>query len=265
MGAIATPSILLTHPRAANRDALIANLQAIDAEVLYLPLLSVFASQDSGVIKQVASIRAGDVLVFTSKNGVKYFLDLCNKLQLSFVANEVYALGSKTAEAAEQSGFAVTFVGSGESSTTFAEEIIKRDAVNQLGHPTAKRYVLLRGERASNELPQLLVSNGFGVEKIAVYQSLKVELDGDEMRQLKSWLSSVAPSKLVVFTSPLAAEIFCNHLQQLSEISALATIDVAVIGSTTHDFVANLGFRNIFVPQKATIEDLSNLLFSLVE
>lgn len=253
--------MLLTHPRTADQDALTALLTAAGVESFHLPLLAVVASDYGQSLDQIAAIKANDVLVFTSKNGVQHFADCCKKLQLSFAQNEVYALGAKTAGAARNYGFSVAFVGSGASSKIFAEEIIRRDA----GRLSAKRYVLLRGESASNELPQLLVSNSCIIEKIIVYRALKLDLNTDERNQLRNWLLSTLSAKLVVFTSSLVAETFFRHLQQESLISALPTIDVAVLGSTTREYVVGFGIEKIFMPKQATLEDLSSLVIGLVK
>ncbi len=118
-------------------------------------------------------------LVFVSVNGVRYFLARCRERGVHLEIPKRYpdirmvAIGSKTALEMERHGLTVDLVPKNPDSHGLARTLIER-----IQSETA---LLVRADRGSDELSNLLEEAGISHRQIAVYRSADVKSANDEI------------------------------------------------------------------------------------
>ncbi|MFN1835035.1 uroporphyrinogen-III synthase [Balneola sp. MJW-20] len=163
---------------------------------------------------------------FTSKNGVRAVLPEYFKLPET---EGVFCVGPKTAEMLADRACEVSFpqVYSSEHLT----EYIVQSGADQLIH--------FRGNLSGNELVEALKEKGVKAKGIEVYRTLKdsVSLNMDAYKGF-------------VFMSPSAIEVF------LEKNDPDRGLPVFCIGNKTAAAAADHGFKEVNIPEEATLESL---------
>ncbi len=109
-----------------------------------------------------------DWIVFVSANGVRYFLDRCKQQQVQLRDSlKIAAIGKKTAAALEDAGLTVDLIPGIANSAGVAQSLIE--------HVSNSRLLLVRANRGSRELPDLLESAQIPFETMSVYESCDMD------------------------------------------------------------------------------------------
>jgi uroporphyrinogen-III synthase len=172
-------------------------------------------------------------VVFTSKQAVQAVADLNYSGMPQW---NIYCTGNATADAVKTFFAESLIAGTADSATSLAELII--------GDGEAEEVVFFCGDIRRDELPQLLIDNGIGVNEIIVYQTIEVP-----HRIHKEY-------KAVLFFSPSAVKSFFSVNKISSEVLLFA------IGSTTAESIKYYTDNRVIVAERATGE---NLLEKLME
>ena len=161
--------IVLTRPR-GEADHAAASLEALGAEVLVAPTVAIGPLEDTSALdRALARLDEFDWLVFTSGNGVRYFLDRLGAVGRDLRALghlKLAAIGPATAEALARRFLTADVVPVAFRSEALAEAL--RDRV------AGRRVLLARADRGRVVLKEELERVAL-VEQVPVYRNADVE------------------------------------------------------------------------------------------
>lgn len=184
------------------------------------------------------SLRSFDWLVFTSVNGVEYFVRRAVALSIvlpwegkPFVA----AVGKGTARSLASAGVATNFIPSAYLTKTLAEE---------LPADRGSRVLLLRGDIVDPGLSETLRGRGCQVHEATVYVTKPGNRPAD--RRLRD-------IDLIVFASASAVRGFLGVVPKDKAATLLVTRTVC-IGPVTATAAKENGFTNTFIPRSFTLD-----------
>ncbi|GMT44334.1 MAG: uroporphyrinogen-III synthase [bacterium] len=165
-----------------------------------------------------------DLLIFTSRNGVKAFFKLLDQAGLTFPEKmKIAAIGKGTAEEIRQYGREADYIQPGQTSRDFAAWL--KDKVLTGG----EKILMALGNLASDFLQNKLSPLAF-VRRIDVYRTLPVqEYDVDLMQKIRD-----DQYGLLVFSSPSAFANFYGNYQKKN-----ARLRIVSIGETTTQAILN--------------------------
>jgi uroporphyrinogen-III synthase len=186
-------------------------------------------------------------LIFTSTNGVEYFIKRYLFLQLSIGAlkqKTVYAVGDKTRQALKRHGIEVSIIPdkftSGDLAKVLREELV-----------SGKRFLFPHGNLGKHTLIDHIIANKGEVKAVVVYLTQKTERRNvEQIRQLLRRGSI----DVVTFTSPSTAKNFFDLLPDF--IALQKEVKLAVIGPVTASAVEKLGFTPDIKAEESTIESM---------
>ena len=227
-----------------------ALLQAKGARVIRVPMIGIAPPEDWGPVdRAINDIGNYDWIIFTSANGVKYFLERIReqgKQIRSVLANtRVAAVGIKTAKALERHGIQVDFI-PGEFR---AEGLI--EGFKNMG-ATHGKILIPRAEKGREILPEELTRLGFHVDIVTVYRVVRPSVDP---RPLKEMLQK-GEIDVITFTSGSCVRNFIETLGKEEYKILLKDVRIACISPVTADVVRSFGLEVHIVPERYTVEDL---------
>jgi uroporphyrinogen III methyltransferase / synthase len=219
-------TVLVTRPE-QQAESLAADLRRLGADVLYQPAIEISAPTDwrpvDAVIERLAEF---DWLVFSSSNGVHYFLR-----RLLATGHDVRALGGRrlaaigpaTVDALADYHLKADVVPKSYRAEVLAEALTPRAA--------GKRFFLARASRGRGVLAEMLTAAGSHVTQAVVYESRDVSQPIPEVQEALAagridWTtvtsSAIARSLVRQFgdslrrtrlaaISPLTAEVLSEH------------------------------------------------------
>ena len=200
-------SILVTRPIGQSRG-LCDPLVELGAEVLAQPCIEINAPKDwSGVDQAISRLDQYDWLVFSSTNGVEFFMNrLLDRHDLrSLAGTQLAAVGPGTTAELARYHLRVDL----QPDEYRAEAL----ALSLAPHVNEKRVLLLRASRGREVLAEQLTRAGAIVEQVVTYESSDVEspLEGIRQRIIDGsidWVtvtsSAIAKSLVHLFAESLA-------------------------------------------------------------
>ena len=218
-------TVLVTRP-AHQADAMVSKLRALGADVMYQPAIEITEPTDwspvDAVIKQLGTF---DWLVFSSSNGVEYFLR-----RLTHLGFDMRALGGRKLAAIGPA--TVDALAEYHLQADVSPESYRAEALAEALAPSAKgkRFFLARASRGREVLAEMLTAAGGIVTQAVVYESRDVpEPNPDVLAALTAgrinWTtvtsSAIARSLVAMFgdalrntklaaISPLTAEVLAE-------------------------------------------------------
>jgi len=171
--------ILLTRPSDERSCELATWFSQLGADVLEQPAIRIDPPADwEPVDRAIQDIDRYDWLVFSSRNGVEYFLD--RLLQRGFDMRRVAgaklaAIGPATASALGEFHLRADVV-----PDTFRAEAL---AESLAPHVAGRRVLLLRASRGREVLAEMLGDAGTAIEQVVVYSSVDVTERDDEVTE----------------------------------------------------------------------------------
>ena len=175
-------------------------------------------------------------IIFTSKNGVKYFLKNVStsiNRDIKFIC-----IGKKTAEALKRNNHNPDIVVRRNYSKFMCNEI------KNMGISKNNKLLLIQGNLAKKELFECL-SKSFEVDHKIVYTTNPVKEKIDELNKKIDNENSY-----VVFTSPSTFNSFINKYNLKKNIIS--------IGNTTTDHIRDKGFEPLMTAKMQSYEGISN-------
>lgn len=221
MHPLAGKIIISTRPR-SNNDAFVACLEKKGASVLQFPLIEIVPAQmDAFGNNTLKNLHGFEQVIFTSKNGVKYFFDLLAENAGTVKLNphvHFSVIGKRTALELKKNGFHQCFISNGNTSNEFLNELLLQNIENQ-------NILLVTGVLAGNTLQN-------GLEKITRFTRLNVYNTCPVNEYSKELALHVIGGKynLLVFASPSAVDVFFTIMQQFT---LTGRYKIACIGKTT--------------------------------
>ncbi|MDY6971125.1 MAG: uroporphyrinogen-III C-methyltransferase [Thermodesulfobacteriota bacterium] len=243
--------IVITRAR-EQASGFLANLELLGAECIEFPTIKVVHPESWEALDQaVETLEHYQWLLFTSVNGVKYFLDrleVRGKDVRNLKGLRIGAIGPKTAEVWRAMGIKPDLV----PDEYRAEAIVS--CIKEWGIK-GQRILLPRAARARDVLPQELRKMGAQVDVVAAYQTIMPDHNTAEVRG-KFERGAI---DMVTFTSSSTVtnfvQMFDSHGDSIRKW--MARVAVACIGPITAQTAQEQGFSATLVPSEYTVEALT--------
>ncbi|MBZ5576137.1 MAG: uroporphyrinogen-III C-methyltransferase [Acidobacteriia bacterium] len=233
-------------------EALSARLHALGAHVLELPTIEIQPAADYGPLDQaIASLACYDWLIFTSANGVRFFLDRLDRsvTDLRGLRARICAIGPATRAAVEALHLKVDLMGK----EYVAEGLLEAFASHDL---SGKRVLLPRAAVARDLVPTELARRGAQVDVVEAYRTVVPE---QAARQAREIFARPHQPHAITFTSSSTVQNFA----QAASVAALEGVRVVSIGPVTSNTAGNLGIRVDAEAQPFTVDGLVGAVLRL--
>jgi uroporphyrinogen-III synthase len=237
--------IVVTRAREQARP-FAAGLEAEGATPVLFPTLRFAPMPDPAPLDDVlARLAAYDLLVFTSANGVRFFMERVEALGVRVPPElRIAAVGPATAAALERRGLRAGCVPGVFTAERLAEA---------LGDVAGRAVLLPQAEIARKTLADALADAGARVDAPAVYRTLPADPTPSERAALD------AGAHVVTFASPSSARNFVALLGDRARLLTETAL-VACIGPVTAAAADELGLRPGLVPETHTTDGLVSAL-----
>ena len=220
---LAGKTVLVTRP-AHQSSEMLNQLHALGATTICQPAIEISPPKSwSHVDHAIADLPTFDWLVFSSANGVNYFLNrlLETGRDLRRLANcQLGVIGPATAEALAEFHLRADLQPSEYRAEALAEELIP--------DIKGKRVLLLRASRGREVLAEMLTNAGAFVSQVVVYESRDVEQPAAQVSQA---LSAGRIDWITVTSSAIArslVQMFGDELKK-SRFAAISPITAGVL------------------------------------
>src|SRR5579862_4839974 len=236
--------------RAATGD-LSAKLSALGADVIELPTIEILPSSDFRPLDTaIAQLETYDWLIFTSANGVRFFLQRldASARDLRALRAKVCAIGPATRDAVENLHLKVDLMGE----EYVAESLVDAFRAFDL---TGQRILLPRAAVARDVLPAELTRRGARIDVVEAYRTVVPE---SAARQAAEIFSAPHKPDWITFTSSSTVQNFVH----VAGAQALAGVKVASIGPITTATAQRLGIR---VEAEAAVFDTAGLVKAILD
>jgi uroporphyrinogen III methyltransferase / synthase len=234
--------IVVTRDRTQAAD-LVEPLEALGAETVLLPAIEIRAAQDPKPLNDaIANLASYDWLIFTSANGVRYFIDALDKSphDLRSLKGRICAIGPATRAAVEALHLKVDLM----PKEYVAESLVDAFAGEDLHF---RRILLPRAAVARDLVPRELSRRGAHVDVVEAYQTIAPSGLADRVR----WMLDKKPH-WITFTS---SSTVTNFIEAAGR-EALQEIKIASIGPITSATLREHGIEPTVEAQPHTIGGL---------
>lgn len=236
-------------------------LEELGAEIIEFPTIEILPPDDYAELdKAIDKIETYNWLIFTSGNGVKYFLKRFmekDKDIRDLKGIKICAIGTKTEAEIKKYGMKVDIIPEEFNAEGLIKSFIPPNPPLTKGgteggvdfKPLKGIKILLpRAEKAREVFPEKVKELGGKVDVPVTYRAVKPEMHGKRLKRfLKEGRISIA-----TFTS---AATFNNFREIIGEEAELIKgVTIAVIGPVTAKAVEKAGLKVNIMPEKATIE-----------
>jgi uroporphyrinogen III methyltransferase/synthase len=241
-------------------------LAELGAEIIEFPTIQISPPENYHELdRSIDKINFYDWLIFTSRNGVKYFFRRFFEKDMDIrelKGIKICAIGTKTAEEIKKYGLRIDLIPEEFRAEGLIEAFLKVSSKQTTPpHPPfAKggieegllngiRFLLPRAELAREILPEKIRELGGEIDVPTTYRTIKPESHGKRIRRfLKEGKISIA-----TFTSATTFNNFREIMGKDAE-EILDGVSIAVIGPVTAKAVENAGLHVDIMPKEATIE-----------
>jgi uroporphyrinogen-III synthase len=176
-------TILVTRPGGLS-DHLRDNISAAGGKAIHLPSMAIVPVAESSAAKQLlTSVADFDVLIFVSRNAVKYANELMPGISDKAKDKTVFAVGTGTYEELEGVGFSdVSYT----DSNTGSDALLDMEEL-QAENVADKKIIIVRGVGGRELLGDKLVARGAELQYAELYRRAMPELEPAIMKNI--WLS----------------------------------------------------------------------------
>lgn len=240
--------ILIT--RARHQAAhLVQLLHNHGAEPISFPTIEIRPPENwDGVDRAIDNISKYDWIIFTSTNGVSFFMGRLRDRNMDIrdlKGIRIGAIGSSTAQCVEAMGIKVDLLPEEYRAEGILEELANEEV-------RGLRFLLPRAEKARDILPEELGKRGADVDVVAAYRTVIPDTGGEEI------ISLIKDSQidLITFTSSSTVTHFVEIIGNDTLAELLKGITVASIGPITAEKAKELGIETDIMPDEYTIEGM---------
>lgn len=231
---------------------LIDKLTELGGRVSPFPTIKITPPSDWSACDQaLKKIEEYNWIIFSSVNGVRYFLKRAEQLEIKYFQASIASVGQKTADVLTQYGITADLIPSSFTAGGLLEVFKNIDVKNQ-------RILIPSSNRSRNELSSVLRKRGAVVEKVVCYRTGIPEIgESDPL------LQSILHNKVDCFTfySPSAFKSLIDIFgaEKLKKILSEKTV-VAAIGPTTAHAIQKKGFNVQIQPEKSLDQSMINAI-----
>ena len=220
-------------------------LRSLGADAIELPMISIQPPQDTAPLDQALERLASyDWLIFTSVNGVRFFLDRldASRHDLRLLKARICAIGPATRRAVENLHVKVDLM----PEEYVAESLVKAFSGEQL---EGQRILLPRAAMARDLIPNELGRLGAHVDVVEAYRSVVPE---DAAARARDIFSAGKKPDWVTFTSSSTVK----NLLAIAGRDALEGMRIASIGPVTSETARSHGLTVDAEANQYTIDGL---------
>jgi uroporphyrinogen III methyltransferase/synthase len=243
---------VVTRPREQATE-LVEMLESLGASVIEAPAVRIVPPEDYQPLDDaIATVGQYDWVVFTSANGVDYFLQ---RLQAgpsdarALAGVKLCAVGPGTAERLARYWLKVDLT-PGEYR---AEAVV--EALRATGAIAGKRFLLPRADIAREVLGEELRRLGGEVTEVTAYRSVAVEPEREHEPDIFRMLLDKQVD-VVTFTSASTVRNFCSLYGADAVADLLRSVAIASIGPVTAEAAQQCDIRTSIMPSEYTIPAL---------
>ncbi|MBW1645888.1 MAG: uroporphyrinogen-III synthase [Deltaproteobacteria bacterium] len=235
---------------AAQAAPLLRLLAAEGAEAIPLPAIeTVPPASWEPVDRALARLEDYDWLIFTSTNGVKFFLERLRErgCQPELLANKpILSVGPKTAAALAKYGLQSELIPEKFQGEGIVAALADRDIRRQ-------RFLLPRAQVAREIVPETLRQRGASVEVLPVYRTILPPATAERLAELCRRRPLV---DFLTFTSSSTVSNLVEHCPSAADLAWLQSLPAACIGPVTAATARQAGLRVVATAREYTIEGL---------
>src|SRR5687768_574332 len=247
--------IAVTRAREQSPE-LTGKLTALGAEVVELPLISVLKDIDKHMLHDVlAELGSYDWIVFTSANGVRFFLEEFHRIFddiRSLGLLRFAAIGETTAKAITEQHIKV------ECQPRIATAPALAEALIATGSLDSAKLLVITGNLNRDELVTRLEDERAIVDQLQVYKTEKTDLSGDPVAA--DFRARGADA--ILFASSSAVQSFADQAAILKLDQSAKRPLAGSIGTQTSDTMKKVG---MLVDFEAKTPSLDALIEALVK
>ena len=184
-----------------------------------------------------------DWIIFTSVNGVQFFLDRLKAEIVSAISNfgvKIAATGSATADLLRKNGISVDFI---------PEEFLTAQIAEKLPEVEGKQILLPRSDLADKRLASTLKKRGAIVLEIAAYRTMMPHGRTPS-------LSNIVEGDFILFASASSVHNFVKLMGDRRQENLRRVISAVCIGPVTAEAAQSYGFQVKVVAKTHTIDGL---------
>ena len=217
--------ILLTRPLEDNRE-MILKFQSLGHEVTHMPLISI-----EGIKYEDLNFSDFKGIIFTSSNAIKF-------LDTKSIDKKIncFCVGSATESKAKSIGFQNVIAADGNVNNL--KELILQNFNSSDG-----KLLYVSGEIISNDLDQILISEGYNIQRIINYKANPVEKFSDTfIEKLK-----LNMPEIVYVYSQNSAISFLNLIKNYELVNLWMDTNLMCIGEKTSAVLNEIKWKKIFL------------------
>ena len=227
---LAGQNVLVT--RAADQSAdLVRRIEAVGGRAVVQPVIEILPAADlEGLDTSIGRLEQFGLLVFTSRNGIRFFKDRMDSIKSRLPENlEIAAIGSSTAELAGELWEIEPAVPASSDSSSLADFLIEKYS--------DRKMLLVRGDRGSDVLDQRLAQQGIEFESVVAYRSVDVTeaqtavvelLSAGQIDWVTATSSAIGRSAVRLFGQWLAGDSGSEEKLQAKLVSISPTTTAAI-------------------------------------
>ncbi|WP_018660936.1 uroporphyrinogen-III synthase [Heyndrickxia acidiproducens] len=254
-GPLSGKNILVTRGGKGGEE-LAEQIRARGGKAFLVPMIEFRAYEDPHAAEYIQTLPQYDWIIFTSKNGVKFFLQqcrqngvVCENLNINWAA-----VGKKTAVYMENNGLKVAFTPRHFTAKDFAAEFLAE--VRGAGE-----VLLPKGNLAGTMIADSLRNSGIMVKEWTVYETY---LPKENKEKLAEVLKTVKLD-YAMFASPSSF----RHFKETADDSGIdlhrLTTGIVCIGPVTSRTVEAYGCKVSVAPKEYTIQAMLEALCQYIK
>jgi len=238
---------------------IIERLEELGAQVVLSSPVRILPPDDETALDEACSHAAMyDWVVFTSANGVRFFLEhfLAGQGDIRELKGpRLCTVGPATAESLRRFGLRVDVVPAEHRADAIVE------ALGAVAPVAGARVLLPRSDIAREGLPEALRKAGARVDEVTAYRTAQdPSWRGGESDVYKMLLDAKVDA--VMFTSASGVRAFARGLGEDQAVDLLRTTAVASIGPVTAEAAQQLGIETTVMPTDYTVPALIEALIA---
>lgn len=226
--------VLITRPRSQSQN-LSELVRAAGGEAIIFPAVEIIQKQISDKeIRLLKGLVAGDILIFISRNAVRFLGHAFDNPANRFSGMTVLAVGPGTAEVLKEQGFNNVISpdrGSGS-------EAVLELGLLQEGSVRGKKIVILRGAGGRELLRHTLLQRGAEVDVVELYYRGRPSVDNAVVKKI--WHQS--PPDVIVITSGEGLKNLIDMTPK-DERKPLFNTRLVVVSDRVRDLAISSGFK----------------------
>jgi uroporphyrinogen-III synthase len=251
---LAGKRVMVTRARHQVRE-LAERIEELGGEAYAFPLIKMVPPRESGPLDEaLRRIESFDWVMFTSPNGVRFFLQRMDELGIerSRLTARLAAVGPRTAAVLQESGLHVSVL-----PAEFVAEGLLDSLRGRL--KTGETVLLPRADIARKTLPDELRRMGMVVTEVDAYDTV---MDGEQAEEAADLLRRNGVYA-ILFTSSSTVKHFVQVMTPYDWPTLIESVRIACIGPVTAETARELGLPVHAVAEQFTVEGLLDALVSI--